>query len=483
MRRRRAAAAVIATGLALALPLTAQASGVDVDVTIPDVEAEEFTVSDAQLRWGLNLETGSGAFYGGCNFLSAGVVGDTGSGKVWDEAMGYYAAEAGATTIEKPYATGGDDEVEFRTMPFGHRCQGPDGEPVSSARMEGTGVQAVLDGGRGTVDPASGRASIAWDGSFTVVFYGGLTYWWVIDPVLEVDGGTGRLTGTVGGFGTSMEDMSRWVELEPRDVVLADLPSVDVSDATGFRTDPAYRGVRLDLDGLTAPQRRDGEAWGSFPRDFVDFQIDTGQAAYWYSSGGLRDAAKPGSTVYVSYDADAPVDVVDPGTTPPGGGGGGDGVTLPSPPAGTAPGGGALGPPPLGQAVAGLPALVAGAGGAAGSPSAPGFPGLPGLPGLPGVPGLPGAPGAGGLPPLAVPGAGEAGLDTDAAALAAGGALDSPPATWPGSPLIDAIAEQWRDPRSRTLWALSSLSLLGSVAYLGFRRGWLVLPWRGTGGP
>jgi hypothetical protein len=35
----------------------------------------------------------------------------------------------------------------------------------------------------------------------------------------------------------------------------------------------------------------------------VEFQMETGQAAYWYSSGGIADGAKPATPVVVGYDA------------------------------------------------------------------------------------------------------------------------------------------------------------------------------------
>lgn len=156
------------------------ANDVDIDVVIPGVEGID--VSNAQLRWGLNMESGSGAFYGGCNFLSAGVVGDTRGGKVWTADHGFYSSSDGHTTIEKPYLRA-DDTYDYRAMPFSDRCMTPDGSrQVRSSVMETTGVQAVIDGGTGTIDPESGDAEIEWEGSFTVVFYGGLTYWWVIDP-------------------------------------------------------------------------------------------------------------------------------------------------------------------------------------------------------------------------------------------------------------------------------------------------------------
>ncbi|PWD50295.1 hypothetical protein C8046_06075 [Serinibacter arcticus] len=255
---------------------------------------------------GLNVESGSGAFFGGCNFLSAGEVGDTGGGRVWAAADGFFATTDGNVTIEKPYATAGG-LTERRTVPFSDRCLDPSGTPVSSASFVGTGIEAVIEGGTGTVDPATGSARIEWDGGVTVVFYGGLTYWWFTDPVLEVSQGRGTLTATAGGYGTDMADMTRWSALPATRVVLADLPAVPLG-TQGFATLPSYRGVAVTLPAGASEQVLGAASSGSFPQSFVDFQAQTGQLAYWYSSGGLRDPAKPATTVYVSFDADAPID-------------------------------------------------------------------------------------------------------------------------------------------------------------------------------
>ncbi|ACQ82117.1 hypothetical protein Bcav_3875 [Beutenbergia cavernae DSM 12333] len=423
MRRRAPVLALaLAAGLAaVGAPALATAAGdVDVDVTIPETVTGPFTVSNAELRWGLNEEAGSGSFFGGCNFLSAGEVGDTGGGRVWTAADGFYASRDGNVTIEKPYRT--SSGVTRREMPFADRCLDADGTAVSSARHTGTGVQAVIRGGRGEVDPASGDARIEWEGSFTVVFYGGLTYWWVSDPVLEITDGVGTLRGTGGGFGTSMEDMSQWVELDDAEIVLADLSGVNLAGSQGFRGAPAYLGVPVTAPDGAPAQVRQGAAWGSFPPSFVDFQAGTGQAAYWYSSGGIRDAAKPATPVYVSYDADAPV-MPDP------------------PPVPTDPGGAGSAPPPTG------PGAGTG-GGADGSTGAGGA----------GAPGATGGDGAG-LADTAPPGL----LDAET--------------YLPASGLIPDVAAAFDDPAERFAWALSGVFSLAGTAVVGFRRGWLALPW------
>ncbi|MCU1405139.1 MAG: hypothetical protein JWQ43_1442, partial [Glaciihabitans sp.] len=160
---------------------------------------------------------------------------------------------------------------------------------------------------------ADGSSVINWTGSFSVVFYGGLTYWTVTDPTLTIDAnGDGQLTGTASGYGTSMEDMTQWVKIAPQEIVLADIDGATVTD-TGFTATPDYLSVSVTTSSTA--QSTTGTSWGSFPQSFVDFQQLTGQSSYWYSSGGSRDAAKPTSPLTVSYVTTA-AEVEEP-TTPP----------------------------------------------------------------------------------------------------------------------------------------------------------------------
>lgn len=251
------------------------------------------TVDDVMLQWGLNAESGSGAYFGGCNFLSAGTAGDTGSSRLWTEADGFYSAQEGAVTVLKPTAAGGWEQPTWAT-----RCQDASGATVNtSGRVSGNVVE--LTGGAGTVDAAAGTASISWDGSFSVVYYGGLTYWTASDPVLTVDAdGTATLEATASGYGTSMEDMSIWEPIEPRTIPLAELTGVTV-DEDGFTGTPEYLGVEVEASG--SPQSRTGASWGSFPQEFVDFQVLSGQTSYWYSSGGAADVRKPTTPLAVAW--------------------------------------------------------------------------------------------------------------------------------------------------------------------------------------
>lgn len=252
------------------------------------------TISDASFTWGLSGEAGGGAFFGGCNFLSAGTAGNTGSSRLWTESDGFYSTQSGNVTIVKPNAAGELEQPTWVT-----KCQTPQGTAVSASSTTSLTKNAVVfDGGEGTV-AADGSTEIAWTGSFTVAFYGGLTYWSATDPVLTLDAsGNGQLTATASGYGTSMEDMTQWVPISGREIVLADITGA-AADDDGFTVTPEYLGKTVTTSGT--PQTTTGATWGSFPQSFVDFQQLTGQSSYWYSSGGSRDAAKPTTPLDVSY--------------------------------------------------------------------------------------------------------------------------------------------------------------------------------------
>lgn len=338
-----------------AMPATASGTTPDGDrpitVTVPEGgEGGAGQVANAQLRWGLNREASSGSFAGGCNFLSAGAAGDAGGARVWGAGDGLYAAESGAVRIEKATASG-----TWRTADFASRCLDPSGAPVSAGSLTAsTSSQVVVDGGVGEVGP--GGASIRWSGSFTVAFYGGMTYWTATDPTLTVaPDGTGRLVATLGGYGTSMDDLTKWEALPAREVVLAELRGVDLGTAGGFTAQPDYLGVRSGDPAQVAPSSLNEAYWGSFPADFVAFQQLTGQASYWFSSGGQRDPAKPATPLIVNYDATAPA-IVPPAPGAPSGADPSN-TAAARPPAQPSPGGGAA--PAAGAPAAALPGATA----------------------------------------------------------------------------------------------------------------------------
>ncbi|MDR2372958.1 MAG: hypothetical protein LBD77_02405 [Bifidobacteriaceae bacterium] len=253
-------------------------------------------VAGVTLTWSINDESGGGAYFGGCNFLSAGAAGNTGSSRVWTEADGFYSAQSGNVSIVKPTADGGWEAPTWAT-----KCLNAAGTAVSTVAGSTTGNAVKLSGGEGSVDLDAGTAEIAWEGAFTVVYYGGLTYWTASDPVLTVNAdGTGQLTATGSGYGASMDDPSLWEVVTPQTIVLADFEEIVLTDS-GFELAPEYLGVAVS--GVS--QSTTGANWGSFPQSFVEFQQLTGQSSYWYSSGGGADPKKIANPVAVAWEVTA----------------------------------------------------------------------------------------------------------------------------------------------------------------------------------
>ncbi|MET9877687.1 hypothetical protein ABZZ36_24075 [Actinacidiphila glaucinigra] len=287
-------------GLAGVVVGVVSAAGVVV-VGAGSASAASVSVSDASLAWGLSGEQGGGAFFGGCNFLSAGKAGNTGSSRLWTQSDGLYSTHDGNVTVEKPNSSGAYAEPTWAT-----KCQDPNGTAVSAGSTNSlTRNRVVFGKGTGTIDTAARTATIHWTGSFTSVFYGGLTYWSASDPTLTVNAdGTGTLTATASGYGADMNDPGKWVALPARTVTLAKLSGVEVG-AAGFSVTPDYLGESVSVpSGTTGQPAKSGSNqayWGSFPQDFVDFQQSTGQSSYWFTSGGARDAAKPATPLTCSY--------------------------------------------------------------------------------------------------------------------------------------------------------------------------------------
>jgi hypothetical protein len=281
--------ASLAVGGGLAAADIAQAA--DEGATVP--------VTDVGLSWRVNDESGGGAYFGGCNFLVAGVADDNGASKVWASPFSdkNYLTDDGNVTITKPDASG--NQV---APTWANKCQTGDGTTVTTASGSTSGNQVNFTGGTGTVNATADSAELTFEGSFTIVFYGGLTYWSITDPHLSVVDGTGTLTGTASGYGADMNDATKWVALGATEIELATLEGVDVTD-TGIEVTPEYAGVEVSVtaDGPSAEQVRTGDGWGSFPQSWVDFNVLTGQAAYWYSSGGLADPKKAAAPIAVSY--------------------------------------------------------------------------------------------------------------------------------------------------------------------------------------
>jgi len=277
---------------------TAPADGaaVAVRITVVASTAGIMTLDDAVLRWAINDESNNGAYFGGCNYLSAGRTPDPGGSVIFSRSQ--YSASSGTVSIEKPDASGRYVPATWET-----KCLDRTGANLSSGTATPYGGnQFVITGGTGEVDRSTGSARIQWHGDVTVAYYGGMTFWYLSDPVLTITNGAGTLTATLGGFGTDMDNLTKWQPIADRTVTLATFAGAQVG-ADGFAVTPDYRGVAVDLASGQTPQSRSGADWGSFPQGFIDFQSETGQAAYWYSSGGQADGAKPAQPVIVGYDA------------------------------------------------------------------------------------------------------------------------------------------------------------------------------------
>ena len=235
--------------------------------------------------------------------------GDAGKSEPWKkedaEAKKLFSPEEGNVKILRPTADGGTQPITWD-----NKCQTPSGERVNTwngdkAKRSGNFVE--ISGGKGTIDPETNSGTIEWEGSFTVVYYSGYTYWSVSDPKLEVKNGKGKITGTFSGYGTSMEDMSKWEKLAPVEGTIADFKKNTVKlDENGFTVTPDYEGI----DSGQPDQNKDGD-WGSFPRSWVDFNVQTGQTQYWYSSGGAADPRKKPTALTVKYKAEEPEPQVD----------------------------------------------------------------------------------------------------------------------------------------------------------------------------
>ncbi|GAA1725082.1 hypothetical protein GCM10009809_21060 [Isoptericola hypogeus] len=422
---------------------------IDVTVTVPELaegggDGGPAALTNAELRWGLNTEAISAAYYGGCNFLMAGTPGDggnAGEGRPWEGAADadLYHAKAGAVRVLRTVGTGGSATQEQAT--YATRCDAPNGAKVTTGNGLTTAQEVAISGGRGERGP-DGSLVVRWKGTFTVVFYGGYTYWWAADPVLRLDAdGDGTLTATGGGYATSRDDMSKWERVRPTPITLATFSGWSRTSARGGVLMPDYCGVAVEVPTGGEPQDRDpgtAPCWGSFPQDFVDFHQRTGQSSYWYSSGGAADRRKEPTGVSVSYDATRSVGSAgSPG--PPGGGGDATPTTGPGTP--------------------GNPGTTGGGTGGAGTTDGD----LAGT-GLGAA-----ARGLGPAPTAATPGAAAAAFTAVAAETFGRGA----------DPLVPDLLDRLGEDGDTVALLGAGLALTASAAVVGFRKRWLVLPFRG----
>jgi hypothetical protein len=151
-----------------------------------------------------------------------------------------------------------------------------------------------------------------------VVYYDGLTYFWIEDPVLMIDSnGNAKLTATAGGFGSPREG-GAWGRHPDSPVVLAAAAAANADSASegawtsenGLTLKHAYAGRRVLVPSGAPAQRlgSESQAPGAWEQSFIDFQGRTGLHSYWYSSGAAIDYRKPPDPVYISWDADKPIE-------------------------------------------------------------------------------------------------------------------------------------------------------------------------------
>lgn len=241
------------------------------------VPAEGLTLDGVVLEWSGSDELQVAPPFGGSNYLSAGVSDG-------DEAT--YRATDGDVAVVHRAADGTEVPATWATR----------------AAMVGGGVDQLvrLSDGRAEL-AADGSATVRWDGTFSVNFYGGLVPFWFTDPVLEVDAdGTGTLRADLDGYGSSQADPNQRTPLdEVAGVRVASFEGVELDPAGAVVVTPAYDGVEVDLPASATPQHRAGAGWGAWPQAFVDFHLATGLASYWYSSGGAADGHKAPAPVTV----------------------------------------------------------------------------------------------------------------------------------------------------------------------------------------
>jgi hypothetical protein len=244
-------------------------------VTAPPAAAAPVPTAGARFEWQLNKEVQGAAPFGGCHYLSAGAS---------DGTPATYKVVDGNVAILKGSATPN----------ITNRC---------AMRNGSVNQRVVWTRGSGTIDPSTGAVRLRFTGKLSVNFYGGLVPFTMADPVLVVNpDGTGALTATLSGYGSTRDNPNQKAPLEPKKgVVIASLKGVDAGNRTGFTVTPRFAGVKFKAPSGATPQNRTRRGWGSWPSSFVNFQMATGLSSHWYTSGAAADVQKPPSPLKVVY--------------------------------------------------------------------------------------------------------------------------------------------------------------------------------------
>lgn len=241
-------------------------------------------LENVSFEWTGNAEMQKNSPAGTPNYFSAGASQGT-------EAT--YRSVAGNAAVYQRSPSGGESLATWSTR---------------GAHVSGGGRRQIvrLYGGDARVEP-DGAATVRWNGSFSVNFYGGLVPFTFTDPELTVDAdGSGALKAEMSGCASNIDNPSVCTPFASvPDVTVADFSGVEIDPSGEVEVKPEYAGVEVDEVDPTKPQVRTGSGWGSWPASFVSFHVQTGLAAYWYSSGG-DDTAKPPFPFAVDFQGDAP---------------------------------------------------------------------------------------------------------------------------------------------------------------------------------
>ncbi|MFN3340718.1 MAG: hypothetical protein ACK40Z_13550 [Dietzia sp.] len=296
-----------AAALALALVL---AFGALMSAPSARAQGSALELTDAEFRWGLTVQSSGPSHGPGLNFLSAGdsTSALAGSGATITEQT--WRATSGNVAIEKRSASGAT-----ATATWAGTQTDQSGKPLrDAASSRYSGLEMVFGKGAGTVDAQAGTAEIEWKGTASVLYYSGLVFLSVKDPVLTVTPTKAIVTATLGGRQSSQDNPEVSLPITSRTVVIADLPRnrVELGGEKGFSVTPEYLGVPYSAKAGENPQTRDGNNWGSFPGEFVDFAADAGSGGFWYSTG-TSDNTKPALPIAVSWKSTEPEEMPNSG--------------------------------------------------------------------------------------------------------------------------------------------------------------------------
>lgn len=289
-RRRLLGAAV--TAVAMAAVACAPDPG-----PAPNPDPSLRSVSNAVLEWTISREADNAS-------LAPGIVNYWSAGRS-DGTAATYVPTNGNVTVQKKNAAGSFVPIGSEpAVSWANKNRDGNGNLVTATNAFFLGQRVRYTGGTGTVNTATGAATIRWSGTFTVNFYGSYTPFWIVDPTLTVDaGGAARLTATIGGRGSSQENPDIQITLpDTPGITLAEFADVYAGGAiaTGWTAPTRYLGSNV-TPPAGSPAQVGGVHKGAWPQSFVNFHGQTGTAAYWYSSGAAADPLKAQEPVGVHY--------------------------------------------------------------------------------------------------------------------------------------------------------------------------------------